>query len=307
MAKALAFAIALGACQPDAKPPASPARPVCAGALDELAKFYAAVATDQDSPLHLGLEQAEVEVGVHGDSLALATNARVADTSGSDYLVVGPDRVVLVSPTGEARPVELDLWTPTHGGSPTLVIAIAPKTPWRIVRELYSDLAEGDPANRYATIGFAYRAKGAFEHRKPPSVPGGYEDHVDLATLFDAIAKDTAFNCPQLAVDPATMAEGERFDAALLRTMGGHVTGCTCASNLSVLEAIPWLQRKPLVAVEPIGTSAGDRRSIIETAPDDATWGSVVHDNGDQPLAIPPPPPRPPPPPPPPPRPKPPH
>ncbi len=300
MAKALAFAIALGACQHDPSPPPTPARPVCASAREQLAQFYAAAANDEvHSRPHLGVQEAEMAVGIDGDALASATDVPGADTSDSDYLVVGADRIVLVGPTGEARPVELDMWTPTRGTSPSLVIGIAPKTSWRIVRELYSDLAEGDPADRYATIGFAYRANGAFEHRAPPSVFGADDGHADLPRLVGAIAKDTAVNCPQLAADAATMANGARFDAALLCTLGTHVTGCTCATNLALLEAIPWLQRRPLTAVEPIRALASGQRSIIETAPEDATWGSVVHDGGDHPLAIPPPRPRPSPPPPP--------
>jgi hypothetical protein len=289
--------LVLAACHHDR---AVPQDQRCEGKLAELAQFFVKVAADQEaSPLHAQLEHAEVAAGL-GTRALVTVAGPPADTSKSDYLVVGPEDTELVTVAGDTRSIRLDSWVPIAGPTRALVIAISPTTPWRVVKVLYQALANGDPPDRYGPISFAYRTDSAFAGRTPPSVEGATAGSVDLPLVLSNIAKETTANCPEVAADADKLKLGARLDAAMLRAMAADLPKCRCSVHLAMLEVIPWLARTRVTTVLPLQPETG--AASFPAAKDDASFEEVVRANGGRPLVFvqPPTPPPPPPPPPPP-------
>jgi hypothetical protein len=268
----------------------------CTAKLDELARFYDAVAADNATVRpRPGLRETELEAGVR--DVPEATGAP-HDLSDDDLLLVGPEAVELVGISGEVKRLDgggmLDHVDSFTSGPRTLVLEIDERVPWRRVEEVREMLGKTD--RPYPTVAVAYRTQGARAGRAVPQVPGAGSDHVDIPRLGDAIAKTAAAHCPDYATQLAALQRGGIVnDPYLLRSLARSISHCDCGVDTALLEALPWLVATPLVTTVPLTTIAPPLHGA-----DSATWGDLVRDaKGPVPMAMPEPLPPPPPPPPP--------
>jgi biopolymer transport protein ExbD len=265
----------------------------CTATLDELARLYDAVADDNAKATELAeLRQAAMAAGV--ETLPEVTGAP-ADLAKADVLLVGTTAIVLVSASGEVQRRDLgddidDLGAPD--ASRPLVLEIDARVPWRRVEQVRQALRRTDAP--YATVGVAYRVKGALAGRTPPKVPGADSEGVDIPAIGDAIAKKAAVHCKDYAKQLAALQSGGMLgDPALLHALARTISHCDCGVDASLLEALPWLLAQPLVSVVPFASTAPALHGA-----DSATWADLVHEaKGPVPMAMPPPLPPPPPPP----------
>jgi hypothetical protein len=266
----------------------------CTAKLADLATFYDAVAADNARPEPpSALRMAEMEAGF--EELPLAAGA-AADLSKADVLVVGTIGIELISASGErGHLVTGDMWgVELPDPASQLVLFIDERVPWQKVEDVRQHLKT---ATGYASIGVAYRSKGALAGRTPPKLPGADDSHLDIVTIGTALAKTTAAHCPEYAKQLAALqTSGHLDDSELLRSLGRTIPHCDCDVDLALLEAFPWLVARPAVTVVPVSSSAPPLHGA-----DSATWGDLVRD-AKGPVPMPPPPPLPPRPPPPPPR-----
>jgi hypothetical protein len=260
----------------------------CTAKLDELARFYEAVAADNASATpRAGLRPAAAAVGV--DKLPEATG-EPADLSKADVLLVGPTDSALVTAEGEARPLHGEEFFPlAPDAKRQLVLEIDERVPWPRVEHVRQRLSAGMP---YGSVAVAYRTKGALAGRAKPKVP----EPIDIPAIGVALAKTAAVHCPDYAKQLAALQSGgEVGDPALLRALAATISHCDCGVDTSLIEALPWLVAEPLVTVVPFASTAPPLHGA-----DSATWGDLVRDaKGPVPMMLPPPPAPPPPPPPP--------
>jgi hypothetical protein len=285
----LAVAVLLAACHGKAPPATTGSATSCAGKLDELARFYEAVAADNETVKpHAGLDNATIEADMR--TLPAATGAP-ADLSQADVLLVGTLDAVLVSSAGEIVPRVNHLEAPD--ASRALVLEIDERVPWQRVEEVRQILGRTD--NRYHAVAVAYRTQHALAGRAPPHPPGAGSGGIDIPTIGNALAKTTAEHCPAYAKQLAALQTGGGVsDPALLRALARTISQCDCAVDFDLLETMPWLVAAPLVTAVPLADSAPPLHGA-----DSATWGDLVREaKGPVPMAMPAPLPPPPPPPP---------
>jgi PAS domain-containing protein len=260
----------------------------CAAKLDELARFYDAVAADNATVVQRpALQQAAVETDVR--HVPAATGAAV-DLRNADVLFVGPAAVELVGISGEIRRIE---GTSTLDGVPDhrpLVIEIDERVPWQRVEEVRQLLGKTD--RPYPSVGVAYRVDGARSGRAMP--PLG-RDH-DIPAIGVALAKTTAAHCHDYASQLAAFGSGGIVsDPVRLRMLGATISHCDCGADTALIEVMPWLVAEPLVTVVPLASEGPALHGA-----DGATWGDLVRiAKGPvamaMPASLPPPPPPPPP------------
>jgi hypothetical protein len=286
---------------------ASPAKPACGDRLAKLQTFFEAAAADQEaSPKHVGEGEAGASNGVDRSRL-VEIEGRPGDASHSDYLVVGAHgadvarvdgTVVHVWDGGESR---IEVFAMATGPSPrSLVVALGPDTPWRVVAEILGKLRTNEPGADYDHVDVAYRTAGAFAGRKPPIVAGASADRVDIPLVMDNLSKEVATSCPDVADKLTKLVSAGKLDAGFLRAFGAELPRCRCTVDFAQLEVMAWLVRAPLLTLVPV-RSVATREPPPFTAKDDATWADLVKANGGRPLDLtlvpplppPPPPPRP--------------
>jgi hypothetical protein len=267
----------------------------CAAKLDELARFYDAVAADNATATpRAPLGQAAIAAGV--DALPEATGQPV-DLRNADVLLVGPAAIVLVPIAGDVRRLDTG-GTLEHVDAPpdhrALVIEIDGRVPWQRVEEVREMLGKTD--RPYPSIGVAYSVKGARAGRVVPQVPGSEPGHIDIAKVGDALAKTVAAHCPDYAKQLAAFQNAESVsDPVRVRMLGATISHCDCGVDTALVELLPWLVAQPLVTVVPLASTGPALHGA-----DGATWGDLVRDaKGPVPMAMPAPLPPPPPPPPP--------
>ena len=243
----------------------------CGPKLRELAKFYEAVAADNAMPAFS--ERIETSTVRVRDLPSIGSGAP-ADVSQATLVVIGPDDTSHIPGDGSAT-----------------VLFIDGATPWSRIADALHDLVRDDVKN----ISVAYKVHGAFANRTPPKIPGSDDNHIDLPTVGDAIAKTTASHCPAYAKQLAGLENGtvSISDPAFLRGLAATLPTCDCGVDLGLLEVMPWLVARPLVTTVPLAASAPSHDPK-------QTWAELVSAaKGPVPLALPelPPPPPPPPPP----------
>jgi hypothetical protein len=261
----------------------------CATKLDEVARFYNAVADDNASATPPdGLHRGAIEAGV--ETLAEAAGAP-ADLTKANVLFVGTRSTVLVEPSGEIRRGASIPYLGAQDPTRTLAIEIDQRVPWQRVEEVREALGGAG----YAATGVAYRTKGgAFAGRTIPRVAGAEPGRVDIPTIVDGLAKTAAEHCPDYAKQSATLqSRGLAGDPELLHALARTIPHCDCGIDTAQLEVLPWLVARPLVTVVPFAASAPQLHGP------GMTWGDLVRD-AEGPVAmalpaIPPPPPPPPP------------
>ncbi|HEY1815122.1 MAG TPA: hypothetical protein VGG74_22400 [Kofleriaceae bacterium] len=243
-----AVAIALmAACGHPQSPSQSPPVSACERELDDVAHFYEAVADEiTASPTPPGVDRAPRTMPL--------VDAPAADATHVDVVFVARDRrdVVLASGdrVGQIPP-----------GDNPIVVAFDADVPWRDVIATLRSLAR-------PSIALAYRTHGAKLGRIKP-VAGA-----SLASVSAA----TADRCPHFPLDRFTTASPDTAD--ILRGLARSVRTCSCDVDRAQLEALPSLVMPELFAIVPLATTVP-----AIAAGSGATFGEVVHGNGDKPLA----------------------
>jgi hypothetical protein len=273
----------------------------CAHRLSEVSAFFQAIVLDHAAgPIQKRAAAVEQEAGISEEALVDVVGPP-GDASHSDYLVVAPTRVDLVPVSGAPHEVVVDgeyRGVRAGGTARSLVIAVAPATPWKQVKAVYKNLVSRDPEENYDTITFAYGTEGVFRGREAPHVEGMSSRGVDIPLMGGNLTKEIAAHCPEIAQMT------ERLSAApievVMDKMAQMIPRCDCAVDAGILESGAWIMRRPVVTLAPLTLGA-----TFPDAQDDTTFADVVRANDFHALRIPPPPPPPPlppPPPPPPPR-----
>lgn len=264
-------------------------RDACRARLTELTRFYQAVAAEQAaSPSRTAVQVALDQAG--GGEL-VAVHGAPADTSKSDVLVIGRERMFLVPvegpPSGLGLGDSLDAITP-DGTATSLVIEVGGAIPARTVTQVLRRLAPPEDGG-YKTIALAYRVEGgAFAGKVRPQIEGFRPGDINLGKAGATIARDASEHCPALAAKLAQPTARSLPD--LLTEFAPGLESCDCSVDVAPLEALAWMVREPVVTVVPLVATA-------PPLPDDATtWAELVHDHGGNPpaVALPPAPPTPP-------------